>query len=120
MSDRLGELAGERYCYLTTTGRVSGRPREIEIWFHLEGSTLYMLAESRGRANWVRNIRAHPGVTVRIGEETFAGTGRIVQDDEEEMLARRALPEKYRKTYSEDLTEWGETALPVAIDVTGG
>ena len=41
----LQDLAGERYCYLTTIGRRSGRPREIEIWFHLEGSTIYMLAE---------------------------------------------------------------------------
>jgi hypothetical protein len=24
-------LASESYCYLTTTGRVSGEPREIEI-----------------------------------------------------------------------------------------
>ena len=27
------EHAAEQYCYLTTTGRVSGRPHEIEIWF---------------------------------------------------------------------------------------
>ena len=30
--------ADEDYCYLTTTGRISGRPREIEIWFALERS----------------------------------------------------------------------------------
>lgn len=113
----LQDLADERYCYLTTTGRVSGRPREIEIWFHLEGRALYLLAEGRGRANWVRNLRADPGVSVRIADRTFPGTARIVEDDEEELLARRALPRKYQKAYSEDLTEWSETALPVAIDL---
>ncbi len=116
-ASELGDLAGERYCYLTTTGRSSGRPREIEIWFHLEGSTLYMLAEGRGRANWVRNLRADPAVSVRLGDQTFPGTARIVEDDEEEILARRALPAKYRESYSEDLTEWSETALPVAVDL---
>ena len=115
-------LAGELYCYLTTTGRRSGRPREIEIWFHLQGEpgaggTLYVLAESRGRANWVRNLRADPNVTVRIGDQVLAGRARIVEDAEEEMLARRALPNKYRASYSEDLTEWAETALPVAVDL---
>jgi hypothetical protein len=33
-------LADEDYCYLTTAGRVSGEPREIEIWFGLDGRTL--------------------------------------------------------------------------------
>ena len=113
----LGDLAGERYRYLTTTGRSSGRPREIEIWFHLEGSTLYMLAEGRGRANWVRNLRADPAVSVRIGDQAFPGTARIVEDDEEEMLARRELPAKYANSYSEDLADWGRTALPVAVDL---
>ena len=27
------EHAGEQFCYLTTTGRVTGRPHEVEIWF---------------------------------------------------------------------------------------
>jgi hypothetical protein len=27
----MGSLADEDYCYLTTTGRVSGEPREIEV-----------------------------------------------------------------------------------------
>ncbi len=40
-------LAGEQYCYLTTTGRVTGRPHTIEIWFALDGGTLYMLAGGR-------------------------------------------------------------------------
>jgi hypothetical protein len=36
----VGQLADEDYCYLTTIGRVSGEPREIEIWFGLDGRTL--------------------------------------------------------------------------------
>jgi hypothetical protein len=27
------QLAKEDFCYVTTKGRVSGRPHEIEIWF---------------------------------------------------------------------------------------
>ena len=40
----LSELAGQDYCYLTTIGRVSGRPHEIEIWFGVKASSLYLLA----------------------------------------------------------------------------
>jgi deazaflavin-dependent oxidoreductase (nitroreductase family) len=116
----LGELAGERYAYLTTPGRSRGRPREIEIWFHLEGRTIYLLAEGRGRANWVRNLMADPSVSVRIGDQTFPGTARLVEDDEEEAAARRALPAKYQEGYSEDLTDWSITALPIAVDLQAG
>ena len=34
------DLINEEFCYLTTTGRVSGKPREIEIWFGMKGDTL--------------------------------------------------------------------------------
>ena len=32
-------------------------------------------------------------------------------------LARRLLLEKYEPAYSGDLSEWGRTALPVAVDL---
>ena len=119
MSEGLGSLAGEAFCYLTTTGRVSGRPHTIEIWFGLNEGTLYMLSGNgpRQRADWVRNLMKRPAVTVRIGDREFSGSGRVVEDGEEDGLARRLLLEKYEPTYSGDLSEWGQTALPVAVDL---
>ena len=106
------------YCYVTTTGRVTGRPHAIEIWFALEGRTLYILSGGRDRADWVRNARKNPALSVRIGETTYEGRARIVEPDtEEDALARRLLLEKYGPRYSGDLTNWGRTALPVAIEV---
>jgi deazaflavin-dependent oxidoreductase (nitroreductase family) len=108
----------DAFCYITTTGRVTGRPHEIEIWFAMRGATIYMLAGGRERADWVRNIVADPNVNVRIGEKFFAGTGRLISPTaDEDRLARQLLLEKYSPTYSGDLTDWGETALPVAIDL---
>ena len=122
MSDELDELAREAFCYLTNTGRVSGRPHTIEIWFALNGRTLYMLSGNgpRHRADWVRNLTKTPAVTVRIGDREFAGIGRVVGDGEEDGLARRLLLEKYEPTYSGDLGDWGRTALPVAVDLAAG
>ena len=111
----LGDLD---YCYLTTIGRVSGEPREIEIWFALEGSTLYMLSGGRDRSDWVRNLMREPAVAIRIGDEEFTGTARVVEDPAEDELARRLLPEKYGGRYSGDLTNWRSTALPIAVDLT--
>jgi hypothetical protein len=33
------------YLYLTTTGRVTGQPRELEIWFTERGGHFYLVAE---------------------------------------------------------------------------
>ena len=110
-------LAEESYCYLTTTGRVSGEPREIEIWFALEGDTLYMLSGGRERSDWVRNLTKTPEVTVRIGGRTFSGRARIVDRDEEDALARRLVVEKYSAGYAGDLSGWREAALPIAVDL---
>lgn len=110
-------MESEEYCYLTTTGRRSRRPHEIEIWFASEGSTLYMLAGDGRQADWVRNLIAQPSVRIRIGDEEAAGVARVVTDEEEDALARRLVVEKYQPGYGEDLSSWRETALPVAVDL---
>lgn len=109
-------LGNEDYCYLTTTGRATGRPREIEIWFGLQGPVLYMLAGAGRRANWVRNILRDPAVSVRIAERTFGGRGRLVGEAAEDALARRLLFDKYSRG-GENLAGWRDTALPVAVDL---
>jgi deazaflavin-dependent oxidoreductase (nitroreductase family) len=115
--DDLAALADESYCYLTTTGRISGEPREIEIWFALAGSTLYMLSGGRDRSDWVKNLRREPGVTVRIADRTLDGRARVVEDPDEDERARRLLFEKYAPGYSGDLTDWRARSLPIAIDL---
>lgn len=112
-------LGAESFCYLTTTSRVSGNPHAIEIWFGLNGRTIYMLSGNgpRARADWVRNLTKTPAVTVRIRDSEFTGIARVVQDEGEDALARRLLLEKYAPTCAGDLTDWGSSALPVAVDL---
>jgi deazaflavin-dependent oxidoreductase (nitroreductase family) len=112
----LRDLAGEDFCYLTTTGRVTSRPHTIEIWFALDGQTLYMLSGGRDRSDWVRNLQRTPEVTVRIANERFDGHARVVEAGAEDELARRLLVEKYEPGYG-SLSNWRNTALPVAVDL---
>ena len=74
------------YLYLTTTGRITGQPREIEIWFTEHGGRLYLVAE-RESANWVRNIQSRPQVKVRIDDAEFNAIARVVHNDREPRLA---------------------------------
>jgi deazaflavin-dependent oxidoreductase (nitroreductase family) len=114
----LRALAGEDFCYLTTTGRVTGRPHEIEIWFALipEAHTLYMLSGGGDRSDWVKNLRRYPDVEVRIAGECLGGRAREAKDAEEDELARRLLVEKYESSPGR-LEGWRRRALPVVVDL---
>lgn len=116
---RLEDLAAEEYCYLTTTGRISGRSHTIEIWFALEGRTVYLLSGGGRRSDWVRNLLLAPEVTLRLRADTFRGRARIVSDPSEDERARSLVHDKYRPGYRGDLTRWRRSSLPVAVDLDG-
>lgn len=113
----LEDLAREDVCYLTTTGRISGRPHTIEIWFALNGQTLYMLSGGGiERADWVKNALRQPDVTIKIKDTVFSGKARLARDHEEDALMRQLIGEKYQKS-EEHLDEWLRSSLPVAVDL---
>jgi deazaflavin-dependent oxidoreductase (nitroreductase family) len=114
----LRSLSGEDFCYLTTTGRITGRPHEIEIWFALvpEACTLYMLSGGGGCSDWVKNLHRDPEVEIRIAGEHLGGRAREAKDIEEDELARRLLVDKYESSPGR-LENWRHTALPVVVDL---
>ena len=54
---RLKGVADRQILYLTTIGRTTGLPREIEIWFVVWCERLYLFAETGEAAGWVKNIK---------------------------------------------------------------
>jgi deazaflavin-dependent oxidoreductase (nitroreductase family) len=110
------------YCYLTTTGRTTGRDHRIEIWFAMHEGTLYLLSGDRGSSDWVRNLVASPEVTLELGGETRRTVATVVDaGTDEDGLARRLVAEKYQPGYGDDLSTWARTSLVVAVvwDVPG-
>ena len=72
----MGAHAEEQFIYLTTIGRKTGHPREIEIWFVKRDGRVYILAEHGYKAQWVRNILVNPSVTVTLsGKRWEASVG---------------------------------------------
>jgi deazaflavin-dependent oxidoreductase (nitroreductase family) len=114
----LGDLADLDVCYLTTSGRITGRPHRIEIWFALRDRTVYLLSGGGDHSDWVRNLMVSPEVVIELGDLKRTSTARVIEDPDHDALARRLLLEKYGPRHGGDLDEWGRTALPIAIDLS--
>src|SRR5208282_5038780 len=85
LNSKASSLDGEQFLYLTTRGRRSGLPREIEIWFtHLDGRW-YVIAE-HPTSHWVQNLTADPAVKVRIGGKPFDAHARILSPETDSEL----------------------------------
>jgi len=117
--ETLQQLTADDFCYLTTTGRVTGRPHTIEIWFAVDGNTLFMLAGGGERPDWVKNATQTPEVDVRIRDIHFSGQARRVTEPDEDALARRIVVAKYQPRSGDELNSWGRTSLPIAVDISG-
>lgn len=116
----LTDVADEPYAYLTTTGRVTGTPHEIEIWFATDGTAAWLLSGGGHDADWVRNLRHDPAVVLRIAGTTVAATARVVGvGTDEDARARDAVWRKYAEG-NDHLTTWRDTALPVAVEPAAG
>ena len=108
-------LGSQPFCYLTTTGRLTGRSHRIEIWFALHDDVVYLLSGGREDADWVRNILVSPQVVLEIADVKRLTHARMVEPGtDEDALARLLLLEKYDGP-GENLTEWARTSLPIAI-----
>jgi deazaflavin-dependent oxidoreductase (nitroreductase family) len=90
------------FLYLTTTGRRSGQPRPIEIWFTRHQGRYYLIAEHRWETHWVQNLLADPRVRVRVGPEEFPARGRVV-DADVDPAAHNTAQELSEKKYG-----WGD------------
>jgi deazaflavin-dependent oxidoreductase (nitroreductase family) len=102
------DIADHKVLYLTTIGRRSGLPREIEIWFVIHDCRFYLFAETGEAAAWVKNMRHNGEVTVRTGEQRINAKARVLDRELDSDLWDTVAALAVRK-YG-----WGD-GLPVEI-----
>jgi deazaflavin-dependent oxidoreductase (nitroreductase family) len=74
-------LAALRTVEITTTGRRTGRPVRIEIWwFHFEDR--FVITGTPGRRDWLANLRADPRLVVHALGQDIPARVRFVEDRE--------------------------------------
>jgi deazaflavin-dependent oxidoreductase (nitroreductase family) len=79
-------VADQQVLHLTTIGRATGLPREIEIWFVVCRECFYLFAETGEAAGWVKNITRNPNVSVRIGGTQIDATARVLDGQTDRQL----------------------------------
>jgi deazaflavin-dependent oxidoreductase (nitroreductase family) len=106
----------EQYGYLTTRGRRTGRPHEIEIWFAVHDGRYWLIAGGGESSDWVRNIRADRSVRWRVGERTSEAVAEVVEDAAAAQVPRQRLAAKYQGwSEGRPLSDWAAHGLVVAI-----
>ena len=78
---------GHQFLYLTTTGRKTGKPHKIEIWFVTRDGKYYLVSEHGERSHWVQKLKNDPKVSFSVGRDTYRGRGRTINRKKEPELA---------------------------------
>ncbi len=76
---RLGPMPAG-FALLTVTGRKTGRPRARPVRAVRRDDTLYAVALLGERSDWLRNARANPEITVKLGSRQFEARVRELAD----------------------------------------
>jgi deazaflavin-dependent oxidoreductase (nitroreductase family) len=108
-------LASDRTIDITTTGRKSGQPRRIEIWFYRADGRFFLSGEP-GRRSWVANLLAHPELTFHLKESVHAdlpARATPVTDPEERRAIFTMILEDLEM--SEDLEAWVDRSPLIEI-----
>jgi deazaflavin-dependent oxidoreductase (nitroreductase family) len=99
LNSKDSSFQNQQYLYLTTRGRKTGVPREIEIWFTHREERFYVIAEY-ATSNWVQNLIANPEVQVRLEGKTFEARARVIPSEAD---LSRAVQQLSRDKYG-----WGD------------
>ncbi len=102
---------------IITTGRKSGQPRRVEIWFHRVGDRIYITGTPGPRA-WLANLRANPEFTFHLKETVQAdlpARARVIDDPAERRRVMAAVLQKLGRP--DDLEEWVQKSPLVEVEI---
>lgn len=101
-------LASDLVIDITTTGRNSGEPKRIEIWYHVVDGRYYITGRP-GPRSWYANVLAEPNITFHLKESAqadLAATARAVTDAEEKRAVFLGAPKLAEYITAENVQEW--------------
>jgi deazaflavin-dependent oxidoreductase (nitroreductase family) len=110
-------LEHDRVVDITTTGRRTGRPRRIEIWFHNLDGRLFITG-TPGRRDWYANLVASPTFTFHLKESVQANLSARAIPIVDEDRRRQILAGILQKLEGErDLETWVARSPLVEVEL---
>ena len=92
---------------ITTTGRRSGAPKRMEIWFHNVNGQI-IITGTPGPRNFLANLIANPNFTFHLKgavQADLPATARIITDPEERRAIMSAPETAWYRTQVESIDE---------------
>lgn len=113
------ELAPERYAYLSTQARVTGRRHTAELWFVPVDGGVYLMSGSGGLTQWCLNLQAEEQGVLRVGGRSWlARVTFLSRDDAERDEALQVFHERYDPPGKDRLDAWRRDAAVVQLVFT--
>jgi deazaflavin-dependent oxidoreductase (nitroreductase family) len=110
---------------ITTTGRTSGLPRRIEIFFHQFDGDYFITGRPGRKRDWLANMIANPEFTLHLKggvEADLPATADPITDSgERASILFRILTESWNTTPEQaksDLPAWLEAAPLIRFSLT--
>jgi deazaflavin-dependent oxidoreductase (nitroreductase family) len=106
----------EKYIHLTTLGRRTGEPHEVELWFALGDGKLYLSHEGE-HTDWMKNLANNEKVSAKIGSLKFDTSAKILKEGRSRDVGAKALYEKYyQPAKKEVIDDW--FSLSTVVELT--
>lgn len=110
------ELVDERYCKLSTQGRVTGRRHTAELWFVTGEGGVYLMSGSGGLTQWCLNLQMEGRGTLKIDEHAWDARVAFLEDDDADREdALVAFHDKYDTDGQDRLDAWRRRATVVHL-----
>ena len=110
---------GAPVCLLTTTGRKTGRPRRLEIWFHYQDGRIFITG-TPGSRGWYANMMAEPKFTWHFKQSTqrdLDAEARPVTDRAERIAVFTRMRDLEERMGHVDVQEWTSRSPLVEVEL---
>ncbi len=105
----------EKFIYLTTKGRNTGKEYTKELWFAQSSNGKIYLSHEGERTDWMKNLMKNPRVRARIGSLNFEADAKIAKGDSREDGKKSLYEKYYGEAGREKIDDWFELSMVVEL-----
>ena len=118
-TDFRNALQNDNTIEISVTGRTSGRPISLPIWFAVDGDTLYLIPVKGSDTEWYKNLRKTPTIQLSARGKTFTANARILSNQAQ----LDQVLEKFRDKYGRNVKSYYpkyDVAVEVPLELIRG